>query len=88
MMGGVSRSFSDAPRSGRPRTSSIDDNIGIVSDLIVKNNRLTVREITEITDILHSSMHRILTIKLGQKCLSSHWVPHNLSEVEKANRLS
>jgi len=38
-------SVDDDPRSGRPSTSKIDDNVANVREVIRSNHRLTVREV-------------------------------------------
>jgi hypothetical protein len=40
-------SIDDDPRSGRPSTSKIDDNVAKVREIIRSNRRLTVREVDE-----------------------------------------
>ena len=67
-------SFSDAERSGRPVSTSGDDNCGIVSWLIESDPRLTFRDIEEETSIPITTVWRILNNKLEMHNVISYCV--------------
>ena len=55
----------DEERSGRPSTSTTDENINKVKKIILANRRITVREVAEDLNISIGSCHSILTNDLG-----------------------
>jgi hypothetical protein len=46
---------------GRPRTSHIDENCVTVEGLIREDQRIKVHEIVEVTDIVMSTVHEIIS---------------------------
>ncbi|CAK9827264.1 Histone-lysine N-methyltransferase SETMAR [Anthophora retusa] len=75
--------LNDTPRSGRP--TEVDDDK--IKALIESNKRYTTREIAEMLDIHHSSVHDHLK-KLGYVSRLDVWVPHELKEVHLTARIS
>lgn len=73
----------DQPRSGRP--SGIDDDI--VRNLVDTNSRISTQEIAERLNIDRSTAFRHLK-KLGYSLKLDVWVPHNLTERNKMDRVS
>ena len=63
---GEKENFMRKVGSGRKRTSTCDNNIAIVRDLIENDNRLSCAAIKSITGIDESSVCRILTNNLGK----------------------
>ena len=55
----------DDPRSGRPITSTKDENVEVVRAVMAKDRRLSVRMIAEETGLDKCAIHRILTDQLG-----------------------
>jgi len=78
-------SIDEDPRSGRPSPSTDDVHIDAVRDLILKNRRLTIREIAEDVGISYGSCQAILTEKLNMYHIAAKFVPHVLTEDQKAN---
>lgn len=78
----------DDPRSGRPKTSTTEENVGIVCDLILKDRRLTVREIADTIGISYERTQNIIVNELGFSKVSARWVPRLLSVEQKRNRLT
>ena len=74
--------------SGRPSSSSTEDNIERVKVLVEENPRLRCAAIEGITDIPKSSVRRILVEKLKKKSLHAKWIPHILNDGNKAARVA
>jgi len=77
----------DNPRSGRPISSTNDQNVEVVRAVMAKDHRLSVRMIAEETGLDKSAVHRILTDRLHMQKICAKLVPKNLSVEQKANRL-
>ncbi|KAJ8947674.1 hypothetical protein NQ318_009558 [Aromia moschata] len=54
-------------RAGRPSTSSSDDNVKCVRDLLNTDRRLRVRLISETLDITKTIVHEIVSESLGMR---------------------
>lgn len=80
-------STSRLPGSGRPVTSSTDANVENVKSLIEKNNGLSCHEVELLTGIPSRSVNRILTVTLKKKCLLARWIPHQLTDLQKKQRV-
>ena len=80
-------SVKDDPRQGRPATvkTSILD---VVRDLVNADRRVTVRFIADDLGVFCSTVHRILTQKLGTSKVSARWVPRLLKDSEKERRVA
>ncbi|XP_073989689.1 histone-lysine N-methyltransferase SETMAR-like [Rhodnius prolixus] len=59
----------------RPTTSLTDDNIRAVRELIERDRRLTVEEISTEVGISYGSVQSIITDQLGFRKISARWVP-------------
>ena len=77
----------DDPLSGRPISSTNDQNVEVVRAVIAKDRRLSVRMIAEETGLNNNVVHRILTEHLHMGKICAKLVPKNLSVEQKANRL-
>ena len=75
------------PRSGRPTSSTNDENVEVVRTVMAKDRRLSVRMIAEETGLDKSAVHTILTDHLHMRKICAKLVPKNLSVEQKANRL-
>lgn len=80
--------ITDDPRSGRPISSSDEIHVRQVDDLLQEDRRYTCAEIAETLGISQSTVHYILTNKLGKRKISARWVPHNLSPDQLQYRVS
>jgi hypothetical protein len=69
------------------RTSHTDENCVIVEGLIRENRRVKICEIAEVTGIVISTMHKIIS-DLNFCSLSPHWVPRMLAEKHKSRRMA
>lgn len=79
--------MTDGERCGRPLSTRTEGSIAQVSELIQNNCRLSTREIAEEIGIDHMTVFRILTEDLKKRCICSVWVPHELTEQQKTNRV-
>jgi len=77
----------DDPRSGRPISSTNDQNVEVVRAVNAKDRRLSVRMVTEETGLDKNAAHRILTDNFQMRKICAKLVPKNLSVEQKANRL-
>jgi len=81
-------SIEDDPKSGRPSSSTGDDQIEKVRSVIRENRRLTIREVSEEVGNCKSSCHTILTEELKMHCVAAKFVPRLLTEEQKQNRVT
>lgn len=81
-------SIEDDPRSGRPMTSTTEENIGKICDLILTDRRLTIREIADTIGISYERTQNIIVNELGFSKVSARWVPRLLSVEQKRIRLT
>ena len=77
----------DNPRSGRPISSTNDQNVEVVRAVMAEDRRLSVRMIAEEMGLDKSAVHRILTDHLHMRKICAKLVPKNLPVEQKANRL-
>lgn len=76
----------DEQRSGRPSVS--DETIAKVEAEMLKDRRVTVRELCEmIPDVSKTTIHKILTDDLGYAKVCARWVPKMLTEDHKRQRV-
>jgi len=63
-------SVEDEERSGRPSAAKTQKNVERVSGMIRSNRRLTIREISEDTNVSYGSVQNILTTDLNTRRVS------------------
>lgn len=80
-------SIGDDARSGRPRTSTTDENIQKVDDLIRQDRRLKIRYIATELDISKSRVYEIVHNSLGYHKVCARWVPKQLTDDHKQSRM-
>ena len=76
-------SIDDDPRPGRPRTSTDERSVKLVTDALEKDRRATCEELSEATGISPTSVYRILTDDLKKRKICARWVPHCLTSEPK-----
>lgn len=76
----------DLPRSGRTSTSSTEENIDKVKEIVMKNHRSSLREMTQDLGISHESVRTILVDVLGMRRVSARLVPKELNFLQKEHR--
>jgi len=78
-------SITDEPRSGRPSTSKMDNNVKVRA-LVWSDRQLTVRMIASEFNLNHTMVHQILTQELAMRKLCAKIVPKNLTIKQKDNQ--
>jgi len=73
----------DGPRSGRPISSTNDQNVEVVRAAMAKDRRLSVRMTEEEMGLDKSAVHRILTDRLHMRKICAKLVPKYLSVEQK-----
>ena len=80
-------SVGEDPRPGRPSTSTNDDNVETVRDVIRGNRRLTIREVANEVGISIGSCHQIFTEKIRMCRVSAKFVLPLLTEIRNTTVL-
>lgn len=78
----------DAPRVGRPITEVTDENIAKVREVIEEDPYVTYDEIEVETSLSRGSISRIIHDCLKLKKIASVWVPHQLTEKNRLDRVA
>lgn len=78
----------DEHRSGRPSTSNTDENVQKVREMVLKDRRITIREIADDLNISFGSCQSILTDVLGMARVSAKFVPKLLNFDQKQHRIN
>ncbi|CAH1996830.1 unnamed protein product [Acanthoscelides obtectus] len=81
-------SLSGDPRVGAPKTAVIQENVDAVRKLIIEDRHVTYREIEASLKISKTSIQKILHEELGVRKLVSRWIPHLLTEEQKAAKVN
>ena len=68
-------------------TAYKNDAIATIKETVIGDPRLSTRALAEMTGIPHKSVWRTLTINLQMHRLSAYWVPQNLTEQQRMNRV-
>lgn len=76
------------PRSGRPSTSTDEGHIKEIKDIVLKNSRITVRQLVDITGISNGSVLTILHEHLHMIKMFAKWVPETLTPDQKHERVN
>lgn len=80
-------STEDEQRSGRPSTSTTEDNIHKVREAVRTQPKSSVRLLEQELEIPRTIVHRILVENLGLKKVNARFVPHELTDSQKMNRI-
>ncbi|CAH2013730.1 unnamed protein product [Acanthoscelides obtectus] len=81
-------SLSDDPRVGAPKTAVTQQNVDALRKLIIEDRHVTYREIEASLKISKTSIQKNLHEELGVRTLVSRWIPHLLTEEQKAARVN
>jgi len=85
---GERQTVQDHPRSGRPMSLRTENNISRVFDFIRLEPKSSVRCIADSLQLGKDTVHRILTEELLFRKVCSVWIPHQLTEDNKAARVT
>jgi len=77
----------DEERSGRPATSTTEEKIAKVRQILRENRRLTVRSIAEQVNIDRETVRKILSEDLDMRKVCAKMVPKELTEEQKQRRV-
>ena len=77
----------DDPCSGRKVTVSTDKRIAAIEEYVMKDRRITVRQVGENFDIGCGTAQDILTNVLGMRRVCERWVPRLLVPEQKTVRV-
>ena len=80
-------SVTDEERSGRPATSTTEENVANVRQILRQNRRLTVRSIAEQVNMDRGTIRKILTEVLDMRKVRAKMVPKELTEEQKQRRV-
>ncbi|CAF1509024.1 unnamed protein product [Adineta ricciae] len=80
------RGFEDAPRSGRPLTTTTDENIEAVERIVLRDRQVSVRWVAAELDIPKTTVHEIMKNHLEMKKVCTRCVPKLLTPLQLANR--
>ena len=73
--------------AGHPSTSTTDDNIERVSDMVLLHRRLTIDEVANRLQISHGSAYELIHNRLGFHKFCARWFPKQLTMLHKQTRL-
>jgi len=77
----------DEPRSGRPSTNRTPDMIERVQEMLAQDRRVTLRLMAEELGISKDMVHTLVHKDLGKWKICSRFVPHKLTDEQKAKRM-
>src|SRR5258705_2443891 len=77
----------DEPRSGRPSTSRIDENVTSLRDCLKSDRRLSLQWIAETLQMTKTTVYRIVTEDLNMKKVCAKLVPKVLTEEQRDMRV-
>ncbi|CAH1999878.1 unnamed protein product, partial [Acanthoscelides obtectus] len=81
-------SLSDDPRAGAPKTAVTQENVDAVLKLIIEDRHVTYRDFEASLKISKTSIQKESQEELGVRKLVSRWIPHLLTEEQKAARVN
>lgn len=77
----------DEPRSGRPVTEKTQDNIQLIRTLIEEDPHSTYADLEAETSLSRGTIFTIIHEDLQMRKVSSRWVPHQLTQYQKQERV-
>jgi len=77
----------DDERLGRPSTSTTDENVEKVKEMIMSDRRIIIREVADDVGISIGSYHEIFSDVLDMKCVTAKFVPKLLNFEQKQRRI-
>ena len=77
----------DDERPGHPSTSTTDENVEKVEEMVMNDRRITIRDVTDDVGISIGSWHEIFSNGLGMKRVTAKFVPKLLNFEQKQRRM-
>ena len=84
---GFGRSHFSDNRCGRSVSAAIQENVTHVKELIREDAQITCKDLQNILGIGMSALNEILNHQLGVHKRCARWVPHQLTEEQKVDRM-
>ncbi len=84
----IAQPVKDKPRSGRPRSGQSPASIGVVHNLLLQDQRKTVRTLSEESNIPPATVHRIIRKDLELRLVTAKFIPRLLTPEQKRARLT
>ena len=81
-------SLNHKPHTGRPVSAVTYAYVSTCEQLLKDNPCMTIRDISASSGISVFSVQTIIHEKLGMKKICSRWVPHKLTDEQKAQRVA
>ena len=81
------KTVDDNARSGRPITQTTQNIIEIISKLIEEDPYITYDELEAESLLCRTTLHRIIHKHLKLRKITSRWVPYNLTQKNKDDRV-
>ena len=78
----------DDPKSGRPSNAKTQENVEMVARIVRGDRRLSIRAISELTNINKESVRQILHDDLGMKKVCAKVVPKILTPEQNEHRVN
>ena len=85
---GKRQSFDRKDGSGMTRTSRTAENIEAVKRIVDASATVSINYLSNMTGLHESTVQRILTLDLEKRSVYARWVPYNLTEVHKQQRVA
>lgn len=79
--------LSDSPRSGRPTTAAIPQNVRGIEAAILNDRRVQLRALSQKFNISYGAVYDIVHENLKFRKVSARWVPKNLTDDHKGQRM-
>ncbi|GFW50661.1 histone-lysine N-methyltransferase SETMAR [Trichonephila clavipes] len=80
-------SLQDEEHTGRPRLAVIPDNVSAIRKMLMDDNRCTYQMIQKELNFGSAAIYKIIHEELHMKKVVCFWVPHNLTEHQKEERV-
>ena len=77
----------DDERPGRPSTSTTDENMEKLKEMVMNDRRITIREVADDVAISIGSCHEIFSNVLGMKRVAAKFIPKLLNFEQKQRRM-
>ncbi|XP_050684031.1 histone-lysine N-methyltransferase SETMAR-like [Leptidea sinapis] len=77
----------DDERPGRPSTSTTDENVKKVKEMVMNDCRVAIKEVADDVGISVGSCHEIFSVVLGMKRVAAKFVPKLLNFEQKQRRV-
>ena len=82
------RTFEDAPRSGRPPAALTDESIRVVEKIVMRDRKISVQCVTDEWGISKTSVYGIIGNYLGMKKACTRWMPKLFTPLQRVNRVN